>query len=100
MRVETAPTGVVALMVGTVSNCAYGVRLQTAPTGPGEHIELPIYFLKPHQTAPTGVIAWIFPSPVQSVQLILNFTIFNAIRMSTLQTVFTFRAGHEGVGRM
>ena len=42
-------------MVGTVSNCAYTVRLETAPTGPGEHIELPNYFLKPHQTAPTGL---------------------------------------------
>ena len=30
------------------------VRLQTAPTGPGEDIELPIYFLKLHQTEPTG----------------------------------------------
>ena len=27
---------------------------QTAPTGPGEDMELPIYFLKLHQTAPTG----------------------------------------------
>ena len=52
MRLETAPTGVVALMVGTVSNCAYAVRLETAPTGPGKHIELPNYFLKPHETAP------------------------------------------------
>ncbi len=24
------------------------VRLETAPTGPGENIELPNYFLKPH----------------------------------------------------
>ena len=24
------------------------MRLETAPTGPGENIELPIYFLKPH----------------------------------------------------
>ena len=55
MRLETAPTGVVALMVGTVSNCAYGVRLETAPTGPGEHIELPIYFLKPHIRGAGGV---------------------------------------------
>ena len=54
MRLKTAPTGVVALMVGTVSNCADGVRLETAPTGPGEHIELPNYFLKLHETAPTG----------------------------------------------
>ena len=30
------------------------VRLQTEPTGPGENIELPKYFLKLHQTEPTG----------------------------------------------
>ena len=30
------------------------VRLQTTPTGPGEDVELPNYFLKPHPTAPTG----------------------------------------------
>ena len=28
------------------------MRFQTAPTGPGEDMELPIYFLKLHQTAP------------------------------------------------
>ena len=39
-------------LVGAVSNCAYAVRLKTAPTGPGENIELPIYFLKLHPTAP------------------------------------------------
>ena len=66
VRLETAPTGGIALMVGTVSNCADAVRLDTAPTGPGEHIELPIYFLKPHETAPTGV---------ESVYLFLEFTI-------------------------
>ena len=27
-------TGFIALMVGAVSNCAYAVRLETAPTGP------------------------------------------------------------------
>ena len=31
------------------------MRLQTAPTGPGENIELPKYFLKLHQTTPTGL---------------------------------------------
>ena len=30
------------------------MRLQTAPTGPGGNTELPKYFLKLHQTAPTG----------------------------------------------
>ena len=30
------------------------MRLETAPTGPGANIELPIYFLKLHQTEPTG----------------------------------------------
>ena len=30
------------------------MRLQTAPTGPGENIELPIYFLKLHETELTG----------------------------------------------
>ena len=54
---ETAPTGDISLMVGTVSNSVDAVRLQTEPPGPGEHIELPNYFLKPHETAPTGVIA-------------------------------------------
>ena len=29
------------------------VRLQTAPTGPGENIELPIYFLKFHTVCAT-----------------------------------------------
>ena len=48
MRLETAPTGVIALMVGAVSNCAYTVRLETAATGSGENIALPNYFLKPH----------------------------------------------------
>ena len=27
---------------------------ETTPTGPGENIELPIYFLKLHETTPTG----------------------------------------------
>ena len=48
MRLETTSTGVIALMVGAVSNCADAVRLETAPTGPGKNIELPNYFLKPH----------------------------------------------------
>ena len=48
MRLQTAPTGVITLMVGAVSNGAYAVRRETAPTGPGENIELPNYFLKPH----------------------------------------------------
>ena len=52
----------VSILVGAVSNCANAVRLETAPT---------------------GVIARIFFSPVQSVQLILNFTIvarnYNAV---------------------
>ena len=75
MRLETAPTGVVALMVGTVSNCAYGVRLETAPTGPGEHIELPIYFLKPHPTVPMQC-GWKPPLPgCESVYLFLEFAI-------------------------
>ena len=52
-RLQNAPTGVI-LMVGTVSNGADAVRLQTAPTGPRGNIELPIYFLKRHETAPTG----------------------------------------------
>ena len=30
------------------------VRLQTAPTGPGEDMELPKYFIKLHETALTG----------------------------------------------
>ena len=30
------------------------VRFQTAPTGLGKNIKLPIYFLKLHETAPTG----------------------------------------------
>ena len=30
------------------------VRLETAPTGSGGNIELPDYFLKLHETAPTG----------------------------------------------
>ena len=30
------------------------MRLQTAPTGPRRNIELPIYLLKRHETAPTG----------------------------------------------
>ena len=30
------------------------MRFQTAPTGPGENIELPKYFLKLHQTEPAG----------------------------------------------
>ena len=29
------------------------VRLETAPTGPGENIKLPKYLLKLHETAPT-----------------------------------------------
>ena len=29
------------------------MRLKTAPTGSGGNIELPNYFLKPHETAPT-----------------------------------------------
>ena len=41
------------------------VRLETAPTGPGENIELPNYFLKPHETAPTGI---------ESIYLFLEFT--------------------------
>ena len=31
------------------------MRFQTAPTGPGENIELPKYFIKLHQTEPTGL---------------------------------------------
>jgi len=42
-------------LVGAVSNCADAVRLETAPTGPGENIELPNYFLKPHENRPTEV---------------------------------------------
>ena len=38
----------VSRMVGAVSNCAYAMRLETAPTGPGENIESPNYFPKPH----------------------------------------------------
>ena len=49
----------VSRLVGAVSNCADVVRLETAPT---------------------GVIARIFPSPVQSVQLILNFTMVRCKR--------------------
>ena len=48
MRLETAPTGLIALMVGTVSNGADAVRLAPAPTESEENIELPNYFLKPH----------------------------------------------------
>ena len=29
-------------LVGAISNSAYSVQLETAPTGPGENIELPI----------------------------------------------------------
>ena len=32
------------------------MRLETAPTGPGENIELPIYFLKPHENRPTEIL--------------------------------------------
>ena len=28
---------------------------ETAPTGPGKNIELPIYFFKLYETAPTGL---------------------------------------------
>ena len=59
---ETLKTGAVRKtklpfyrLVGAVSNCAYAVRLETAPTRPGGNIELPNYFLKPHETAPTGL---------------------------------------------
>ena len=38
--------------------------VQTAPTGPGENIELPKYFLKLHVTSPTA-----------NVQVIVGFTI-------------------------
>ena len=38
----------VSRLVGTVSNGAAAVRFKTAPTGPGENIELPNYFLKLH----------------------------------------------------
>ena len=48
VRLETAFTGIIALMVGAVSSCAYAMRLETAPTGLEENIELPNYFLKPH----------------------------------------------------
>ena len=44
----------VSHLVGAVSNCAYAVAVANRPLpGPGENIELPIYFLKPHPPAPT-----------------------------------------------
>ncbi len=42
------------------------VRLQTAPTGPGENIELPNYFLESHENRPTEVSCGLGdPTPTQ-----------------------------------
>ena len=40
-------------LVGTVFNCADTVWFPTAPTGPGENIALPNYFLKLHTVCAT-----------------------------------------------
>ena len=48
MRCRWKPHLPFSRLVGTVSNGADAVQVETAPTGPGEQIELPIYFLKPH----------------------------------------------------
>ncbi len=52
------------------------MRFTPAPTGPGEHIELPNYFLKPHETAPTGPDKSGSKPRGESVYLFLEFTIY------------------------
>ena len=60
-------------LVGTVSNCAYVVRLETAPTGPGGNtVRL--------ETAPTGPDKSGSKPRGEGVYLFLEFTIVKIVK--------------------
>ena len=65
MRLETTSTGVIALMVGAVSNCADAVRLETAPTG-GHSADFSLPGSRGLLTSPIGNVSLILKSTINT----------------------------------